>query len=280
MRKQCIHPIAVRVPDYTNANPIGTILSHYRLVPCGKCLNCLENDQNDWIARNMLEMEFCQSAYFITLTYNDEHLPHDGQLVKKDLQRFLNTLRKRLERKCKEKDLVPVKLTYFGVGEYGRQSNRAHYHLLLYDYPLRDLHAMLQEVERCWNYRGFCQVKWANKGNIAYVCKYMTKIDPRPHEVLPFVLCHGDLHWVSASLLLPIESVTSMLRAVRFYICVMDMRTVYLGRLNASLSQMMLRRLGKNMEPLLLSMSFARRKLLESIIIDLKASKFWNNVDL
>lgn len=60
----------------------------------------------------------------MTLTYDDEHIPEGQTLVPKDLQDFL----KRLRHKCE-------KLRFFAVGEYGDQTKRPHYHLLLYGYP-------------------------------------------------------------------------------------------------------------------------------------------------
>lgn len=60
---------------------------------------------------------------FLTLTYDDEHVPKDGSLVPRDMQLFLKRLRKKIQ---------PRKLRFFGVGEYGDNSERPHYHIALF----------------------------------------------------------------------------------------------------------------------------------------------------
>lgn len=63
---------------------------------------------------------------FVTLTYDDENLPADGNLKTRDLTLFFKKLRKAIE---------PVKIRYYAVGEYGDESHRPHYHLALFGYP-------------------------------------------------------------------------------------------------------------------------------------------------
>lgn len=62
-------------------------------------------------------------ACFVTLTYDKEHLPEGGTLVPKHLQDFM----KRIRYYAKDQ---PIR--YFGVGEYGEQTWRPHYHLALF----------------------------------------------------------------------------------------------------------------------------------------------------
>lgn len=48
----------------------------YGLVPCGKCLECVKSQQNQWQARLEEEMHACSGrSFFITLTYSDENVP-------------------------------------------------------------------------------------------------------------------------------------------------------------------------------------------------------------
>lgn len=44
-------------------------------VPCGKCSACLKRRQNDLAARCSAEAQRCGSMVFVTLTYDEEHLP-------------------------------------------------------------------------------------------------------------------------------------------------------------------------------------------------------------
>lgn len=45
------------------------------VVPCGKCINCLKNKQSSMVVRCKREAEQRGSFAFMTLTYDDEHLP-------------------------------------------------------------------------------------------------------------------------------------------------------------------------------------------------------------
>lgn len=63
-----------------------------------------------------------QYSYFVTLTYSDEKLPPNGSLLKKDLQLFMKRLRSKYPSQS---------IRYFGVGEYGDQTKRAHYHIIV-----------------------------------------------------------------------------------------------------------------------------------------------------
>lgn len=59
---------------------------------------------------------------FVTLTYDDKYLPENGNLVKEDFQKFFKRLRKNTGREIR----------YFACGEYGDQTNRPHYHAILF----------------------------------------------------------------------------------------------------------------------------------------------------
>lgn len=93
---------------------------------CGQCLPCRVNRRRVWAHRIMLEASLHSDNSFVTLTYDDEHLPSGGHLVPKHTQDFLKRLRKSIE---------PVKVRYYLVGEYGDQSHRPHYHAALFGYP-------------------------------------------------------------------------------------------------------------------------------------------------
>lgn len=76
----------------------------------------------------MLERSLHTYSSFLTLTYTDEALPKlkpSGlpTLSPRDLQLFLKRLRKAL---------APVKVRFFAVGEYGTQTRRPHYHVMLF----------------------------------------------------------------------------------------------------------------------------------------------------
>lgn len=112
-------------------------------IPCGQCLGCRLEYSRQWANRCMLELQYHDSAYFVTLTYNDAHVPKSyygdpdtGEaltsltLLKKDFQDFMKRLRK-----AHPDD----KIRYFMSGEYGDQRARPHYHAILFGLHLNDL---------------------------------------------------------------------------------------------------------------------------------------------
>ena len=65
---------------------------------------------------------------FVTLTYDDKHLPDDYSVNVRTLQLFFKRLRKSL----------PHKIRYFACGEYGDLNLRPHYHALIFNYSPND----------------------------------------------------------------------------------------------------------------------------------------------
>lgn len=45
------------------------------LVPCGNCIGCRLDYSKQWANRLMMELQYHDSAYFVTLTYDDDHIP-------------------------------------------------------------------------------------------------------------------------------------------------------------------------------------------------------------
>lgn len=78
----------------------------------------------------MLEAAQYTDNAFITLTYADEFLPRlsekcSGTLLSKHLQDFLKRLR----------FAWPTQIRFYGVGEYGDENWRPHYHVALFNFP-------------------------------------------------------------------------------------------------------------------------------------------------
>lgn len=51
--------------------------------PCGKCLACRIARTREWAVRIMHEMSEWEDSVFLTLTYDDDHIPDDQSLKKK-----------------------------------------------------------------------------------------------------------------------------------------------------------------------------------------------------
>lgn len=70
----------------------------------------------------MHELGYHIDSIFITLTYDDDHLPKDGGITKIELQKFIKRFRKTKKNKIK----------YYACGEYGELNGRPHYHAILF----------------------------------------------------------------------------------------------------------------------------------------------------
>ena len=151
--------------------------------PCGKCPVCKENHRLRWVLRNRLEYLVSKSAYFLTLTYDEEHI-ENNELNKTDAQKFLKRIRKRLSLKDKE-----LSLRYMLVGEYGTTTGRRHYHALFYFNKYLPPLETEKLVKLSWTL-GHSVTKPLNERMTGYVCKYHLKLCPLPFEGAqkPFML--------------------------------------------------------------------------------------------
>lgn len=180
-------------------------------IPCKNCWACNLNYSAEWATRNMLETLEHDHNYFITLTYDEEHLPipetmsykevyemdtHnievpvtiendgtwiDGTLYPDHVKRFINSIRKHFERQG------IYNIRYFYCGEYGSETQRPHYHMLLYGVPM-DLsqnyswhidknhkeHWKNPLIDKYWPYgmHDIANIEWSSA---AYVSRYCTK---------------------------------------------------------------------------------------------------------
>lgn len=146
----------------------------YHKVPCGKCLNCLKKRAQDWAFRLEQEEKQHSSCLFVTLTYDDEHLPITDTfyptLVKSDLQNFMKRLRK----------LHIHKLKYYAVGEYGTKFSRPHYHIILFG-------SNFEAIQSAWTLRneplGNVYIGDVTPASIRYVTNYIITYSIPNHEL-------------------------------------------------------------------------------------------------
>lgn len=144
------------------------------IAPCGKCFTCRSKYRRQWQLRLQHELlSYKGCAMFLTLTYNEENLPLNNTLVKKDVQDFLKRLRKYYK---------DIKIRYFAAGEYGDKKFRPHYHLIIYGLKAPEQRKKsslnfkygLFLAEKIWK-KGYCYVGYVNSQCIAYVSKYIMK---------------------------------------------------------------------------------------------------------
>lgn len=160
------------------------------LIPCGKCEGCLTDRAKQWAVRNIIESKEHVDNWFVTLTYDEEHVPHgyDTQtgaysgytLNKKHLSAFMKRLRSKLSDQYGH-----TGIRFFACGEYGETFFRPHYHILLYNCPLPDLrlHRVTKLGHKCWRSKiiedawnmGITEVSEFNWQTASYVSRYVMK---------------------------------------------------------------------------------------------------------
>lgn len=168
----CISPLSIRVKRHS----YYTYFEHYK-VPCGHCLNCMISKQSalEFLAKKELYDVYRtgRGASFITLTYDDEHIPrNDDNLVtlrKHDVQCWLKNVRRQMEYHNKK---IPFK--YIMCGEYGDDFGRPHYHIVFLG--LTDAQ-VVDYSRKLWK-NGLCDIGVLGQGGLRYICKYMTKQNP------------------------------------------------------------------------------------------------------
>lgn len=173
-------------PVMEKYNQFGIAIRDYIEIPCGKCIGCRLDYSRTWANRMMLELKDHETAYFVTLTYNDEHVPisyypdpETGEAIevytlsKRDVQLFFKRLRK-----------AGQVVRYFLAGEYGNMTFRPHYHAIIYGLRLDDLKPLKRTkggllytsefLERTWQ-KGLVAVAEVTWETCAYTARYVTK---------------------------------------------------------------------------------------------------------
>lgn len=146
------------------------------MLPCGKCIGCRLEYSRGWAVRATHEAQMHEDNCFVTLTYDDDHLPPNGSLVKADHQKFMKDLRERI---------YPKLVRCMIAGEYGDKNDRPHFHLLLfgYDFPDKKLwrkndleHPIWRSafLEDLWD-RGYSEIGSVSFESAAYVARYVVK---------------------------------------------------------------------------------------------------------
>lgn len=205
------------------------------LLPCNHCIGCKMDHSRRWADRMLLELESHHGkGLFLTLTYNCREVVdlegkklcqceypdvsntkdcplHEvclykcrisGSLYKAHVSQFIKRLREKLsyyDDGIERFDGVHIK--FYGVGEYGAESNshRPHYHIILFGLGLDDLKVKIPVgknelrqpvytnpfIASCWPYGNisFGDVSW---NSCAYVARYVNKkvLDPNNDDFL------------------------------------------------------------------------------------------------
>lgn len=164
-----------------------------QMLPCGRCTGCRLEYSRQWAVRCMHEAQFFENNCFITLTFDNDHVPFDFSLDVKYFQDFMKRLRERFGSGVR----------YFHCGEYGAhckvcgvaqhrctcakfvpQLGRPHFHACLFNFDFvdRTLWSVVngqrlyvsEALQDLWSF-GFSTVGTVTFQSAAYVARYATK---------------------------------------------------------------------------------------------------------
>lgn len=164
----------------------GTLGARPVTIPCGKCIGCKIDKSREWTIRCINELTVHDSNCFITLTYDNVHVPENQSIDIKDFQDFMRELRRKY---------APKKIRYFACAEYGEQGDRPHFHAILFgikfddslDYVINGKKLWSSgELSKIWT-KGFNTVGEATSESISYVAGYVSKKIQREMENEGFV---------------------------------------------------------------------------------------------
>lgn len=144
------------------------------MLPCGQCIGCRLDRSVSWAVRVMAEAQGHFMSSFITLTYDDAHLPYGGSLHYRHFQLFMKRLRFKIGPR-----------RFFMCGEYGGELGRPHYHAALFGvefgdrYPWRKSPAGFQLyrsalLDSLWDL-GNAEIGDLSFDSAAYIARYCTK---------------------------------------------------------------------------------------------------------
>lgn len=172
----------------------------YQIIPCGNCIGCRLDYSREWANRGYLEAKCWKQNYFVTITYDEEHIKTNeevidqngitfindgtwtGTLIPKDLSDFIKRLRRIMEREYNQPDGI----RYMACGEYGEENQRPHYHIIFFNLKLptetfynakiinEEIYYQNTIIEKAWK-KGISNISEATWNNIAYTARYITK---------------------------------------------------------------------------------------------------------
>lgn len=150
-------------------NPEGNLL-----LPCGKCNQCLSLRAIHWATRARHEIAQHNENCFLTLTYDDQHLP-SHICLKSPFQKFMKRLRRHSNQ--------PLK--YMVSHEYGSKFFRPHHHAIIFGFnphsqrflknaPSGEKLFTSPQIDNLWE-NGFHSIGSANERSAYYIASYALK---------------------------------------------------------------------------------------------------------
>lgn len=179
MQDMCISPIEI-IERY------GSFI-HKRVVPCGRCVECIKKKQNEFVVRTYIEVLQRGSFCFFTLTYNDEHLPNVviddsgevvGTLRRADVKKMFHDVRQSVSRS----GVVLPNFAWFYNGEYGPRTNRPHYHGCFIGLSPEYVKYFSDYWTKHFGFALFKEINVLDTKSVSCVSRYIAKYVTKPQE--------------------------------------------------------------------------------------------------
>lgn len=164
-------------------------------LPCGQCIGCRLERSRQWAVRCIHEASLYERNCFITLTYNDQNMPDNESLNKRDFPLFMKRLRKKYGNgirffqcgeygaKCKSCGHNMYDCQRIGCRNFKEGLGRPHHHAIIFNHDFEDRILFKSKPSRLylsaelmslWRY-GFSTIGDVTFESSAYVARYITK---------------------------------------------------------------------------------------------------------
>lgn len=154
-------------------------------IPCGRCIGCRIDYSRSWADRltyHSFGKENC--SYFLTLTYDDEHLSQEDYIPNYDIYTLNYSHMDKFIKKFRNK-FRDSQVDYYYAGEYGDSSFRQHFHMICFNAfipdlqfyklnPLGDILYTSSILDSLWG-NGYVVVAPFNWRSAAYTARYVEK---------------------------------------------------------------------------------------------------------
>lgn len=166
-------------------------------VPCGKCYACQNMSRAEWALRCKYELKKTKCLAFVTLTYDNDKLPHTcpdrefkhlvkieeqkkiyarrwtfARLNKQHASNFVKSMQKWIKKKFDNKDLL---FRVFLSAEYGDVTLRPHLHCIIFSPVELHLPDWQRLISDCWKFGKYDIQLNVGSAAINYVAKHQVK---------------------------------------------------------------------------------------------------------
>lgn len=199
----CLYPKLIKNPKYKpnkknggQVPPVSDSRTLYIPVGCQKCMECKKQKARQWQVRLSEEIKTDTSGKFVVLTFSDESIQKlkeissgiegyelDNEIAKIGMRRFLERWRKKHKKSVK----------HWCVTELGQErTENIHIHGIIFTDEIEDIKSL-------WQYGIVFIGGYVNESSVAYMTKYVNKIDPIHQEYNPKILTSAGIgsDWIN-----------------------------------------------------------------------------------